>query len=68
MGFIGLCSSSVCKSDEKRCTAIISKIENLVYGCVQKGNINTKILNFSPVYDKLNDSQYKALMVKMGEA
>ena len=56
------------KSDEKRCTAIISKIENLVYGCVQKGNINTKILNFSPVYDKLNDSQYKALMVKMGEA
>lgn len=53
--------------DEKKRIAIISKIENLVYGCVQKGNINTKILNFFPVYDKLNDSQYKTLMVKMGE-
>ena len=58
----------ISNADEKTQTSIISKIENLVCGGVQKGNVNTKILNFSSVYNKLNDTQYNTLMKKLGEA
>ena len=54
--------------DEKTQISIISKIKNLACGVVQNGNINTKIPNFSSVYNKLNDAQYNTLMKKLGEA
>ena len=58
----------ISNANEKTQMSIISKIENLVCGGVQKGNVNTKILNFSSVYNKLNDTQYNTLMKKIGEA
>ena len=58
----------ISNADEKTQMSIISKIESLVCGGVQKGNVNTKILNFSSVYNKLNDTQYNTLMKKLGES
>ena len=48
--------------------SVVSKIETLVYGCPQKGKINTKLLNMSTVYHKLTSTQYNTLMSWLGEA
>lgn len=48
--------------------SVVSRLETLVYGCPQKGNINTKMLNMSTTYDKLTSTQYNTLMTWLGEA
>jgi len=44
---------------------IINRIESLVYGNPQKGNLDSKMPIIAPVFEGMSTSQYNALMAKM---